>query len=198
MKRIFTGTLFLVLFSMPLLAQPTAEQAILAAVSPMPDNLREEAKVMGYNEAGEMVTLREGSNEMICLADKPGDDRFHVACYHNSLEPFMARGRELRAEGITGADSRAVRFKEAEEGKLEVPDHPASLYSLSGKADAYDYAMGKVVEASPLYVVYIPFATEESTGLSTKPVGKGAPWIMHSGTAGAHIMIVSGETRSDN
>ena len=36
---------------------------------------------------------------MACLANSPGVDRWHVACYHRSLEPFMARGHELRAAG---------------------------------------------------------------------------------------------------
>ena len=30
---------------------------------------------------------------MICLADDPNESpRWHVACYHKALEPFMARG----------------------------------------------------------------------------------------------------------
>jgi hypothetical protein len=37
-------------------------------------------------------------------------------------------------------------------------------------------------------VIYLPFATAESTGLSLK-ASPGAPWLMYPGTAGAHIMI---------
>ena len=43
--------------------------------------------------------------------------------------------------------------------------------------------------ARPLYVVYIPFATAESTGLSATPA-PGTPWIMFPGTPKAHIMFV--------
>ena len=39
------------------------------------------------------------------------------------------------------------------------------------------------------YVVYIPFATQESTGLSLRPNGQGHPWLMNPGTHRAHIMI---------
>jgi hypothetical protein len=35
-----------------------------------------------------------------CLASDPAVARFHVACYHHSLEPFMACGRALREQGI--------------------------------------------------------------------------------------------------
>jgi hypothetical protein len=38
------------------------------------------------------------------------------------------------------------------------------------------------------WVIYVPFATAETTGLSTKPVENG-PWLMDPGTPGAHIMI---------
>jgi hypothetical protein len=54
--------------------------------------------VIGYNLAGEFVTLREGDNEFIVLADNPKQDGFSAACYHKDLEPFMARGRALREE----------------------------------------------------------------------------------------------------
>jgi hypothetical protein len=37
-------------------------------------------------------------------------------------------------------------------------------------------------------VVYIPFATPGSTGLSATSVA-GAPWIMYPGTPKAHIMF---------
>ena len=51
------------------------ESQISGAVSAAPEDRREEATVLGYSDAGELITLREGSNELICLADKPGDER---------------------------------------------------------------------------------------------------------------------------
>jgi len=70
---------------------PTAQRQIAAAVSTMPANLRANATVLGYNAAGKLVTLRKGSNDMVCLADDPAQKMFHVACYHRSLEPFMVQ-----------------------------------------------------------------------------------------------------------
>ena len=49
-------------------------------------------------------------------------------------------------------------------------------------------ATGAVTGARPLYVVYIPFSTAESTGLSATPA-RGTPWIMFAGTPKAHIMF---------
>jgi hypothetical protein len=165
------------------------EKQVAAAVLALPDNLRPAATVLGYDGAGKLVALRKGTNGMICLADDPANPAFHVACYHESMEPFMLRGRELRASGVTGDQVDTVRFKEVREGRLKMPTHPAMLYSLSGPAGSYDPATGEVKGARPLFVVYMPGATAESTGLPAIPV-KGKPWIMFPGTPKAHIMFV--------
>jgi hypothetical protein len=169
-----------------------AEQQIAGAVAPLPPELREDAIVLGYRPLGRgLVTLREGSGEMICLADDPFEaERFHAACYHRSLEPFMARGRELRAQGVIDrAIIDSVRQAEAESGALPMPEHPAALYSLTGPAGAFDAATGEVTGATPLFVLYMPWATAEVTGLSARPK-RGEPWIMFPGKPWAHIMLV--------
>jgi hypothetical protein len=166
-----------------------AEQQIAAAVLAAPQEMRDGATVWGYTTDGRLEKLRRGQGELVCLASDPKSERFHVACYHRSLEPFMARGRALRSHGVTGDRVDSLRFAEVRAGKLRLPHHPAMLYSLTGPADSFDPATGTAPKAQPLFVVYVPFATGESLGLSAAPV-KGAPWIMHPGTPKAHIMFV--------
>lgn len=165
---------------------PPASEQLVAAVLPLPVPMRDSATVYGYAGDGRFVTLRHGSGDMVCLASDPKSARFHVACYHRSLEPFMARGRELRAQGITGERVDTVRFAEARAGLLRLPPGPALLYSLTG--GTFDPVAGTVTGARPLFVVYIPNATAESTGLSARPL-QNAPWIMLPGTPKAHIMF---------
>ena len=172
-------------------APASAEQQIAAAVLAAPEDMRAGATVLGYAPDGHFRTLRQGRGALTCLASDPKSERFHVACYHRSLEPFMARGRALRAHGVTGDRVDSVRFAEVRSGKLRVPRHPAVLYSLTGPPDSFEPATGTAPKARPLYVVYVPFATGRSLGLSTTPV-EGAPWIMHPGTPKAHIMFVPG------
>lgn len=167
---------------------PPAAQQIAAAVQAAPADRRDGAAVLGYDSGGKLVELRKGSNDLVCLADDPSDESFSVACYHASLEPYMKRGRELRAEGVTDARERLERrWKEAEAGTLEMPKQPATLYVLTGKG--FDAAKGEVVDPYLRFVVYIPGATAESTGLPLQPLAPGAPWLMYPGTPGAHIMI---------
>jgi hypothetical protein len=165
---------------------PSAQIQIAGAVLAAPAELREGAAVLGYDAQGGRVQIREGSNELICLASDPTKTAFHAACYHKDLEPFMARGRELLAQKVTGAKRNEIRFKEVEDGKLPMPREPRTLYVLTGTR--FDSASGNVQDAYLRWVIYVPFATPQSTGLSTK-ASESAPWLMFPGTAGAHIMI---------
>lgn len=184
MRTLLPFVLLFVLLPGSLQAQsvPDAETQIEAAVQAAPESMRDDATVRGYTDDGTITTLREGSGSLVCLADDPTDDGFHVSCYHESLAPFMKRGRELRRQGVAAVDS--VRRAEIEDGTLAYPDHSTALYNLSG---TYDAAADTVRDASRLHVVYVPYATGENTGLPTRP--QGGPWLMEPGQPWAHIMI---------
>jgi hypothetical protein len=165
---------------------PSPEVQIGGAVLAAPAEMRDGAAVLGFDAPGKRVQIRAGKNEMICLASDPAKTTFEVDCYHKDLEPFMARGRELLGEKITGAKRNEIRFKEVVDGKIAMPREPRTLYVLTGKS--FDATTGKVEDSYLRWVIYVPFATPQSTGLSTKG-SDGAPWLMSAGTAGAHIMI---------
>lgn len=167
---------------------PSGNSQIAAAVLALPEKMREGAGVLGYKTAGKLELLRPAKNGMLCLADDPAEAQFHVSCYHESMDPFMARGRQLREEGVKGAQVDTVRFAEVKSGKIKMPTAPASLYQIFGEPGSYDPASGKVANGRSLFVVYIPFATEKSTGLSTVPSAS-SPWLMLPGTPKAHIMF---------
>jgi hypothetical protein len=185
MKTITFGT---VLFASILAAAevPSPETQIKAAILAAPTELRDGAAVLGYNPKGELVTLREGKNELICLASDPAKNAISVACYHKELEPYMARGRQLLSQKVTGQQRNDIRWKEVADGKLALPREPRTLYVLTGTG--FDTASGKVTDPYLRWVIYVPYATPQSTGLSTK-ASDSAPWLMSAGTAGAHIMI---------
>jgi len=173
----------------PLSAQvPAAEIQIAGAVSAAPDFLRANATVLGYSNYHRPALLRQGGNEMICLADDPSETRWHVACYHKDLDPFMARGRELDAAGMSRSEIDSARLAEVQAGTLKMPDGPRMLYNLYAPADSVDAATGLARGPAALFVVYIPYATPESTGLSARP-GGGLPWLMYPGKPWAHVMI---------
>jgi hypothetical protein len=156
------------------------EKQIKEATIALPEELREGATVMGYGTNGELSIIKKGTNDQICLADDPTKKGFQVSCYHKDLEPFMARGRELQKEKKTNQEIFDIRESEAKSGKLEMPKNASTLHIFYGEnAEKGNYR----------YVVYIPWATPETTGLPLKPMVSGGPWIMDPGTHRAHIMI---------
>jgi hypothetical protein len=166
----------------------TDEALIATALMAAPEESRAACKVIGYNMAGEFVTLKEGDNQFIVLADNPKQTGFSAACYHKDLEPFMARGRVLNAEGKTSEEIFTIREAEMKLGQLKITSG-STLHIYYGANALYDSETSKVGGAQLRYVVYMPWATAESTGLPNAPVASNHPWIMNPGTHKAHIMI---------
>src|SRR5262249_32981188 len=139
----------------------TEAQQVASAVLPLPNEFRADARVLGYKAGSTTLTeLRAGTGAFTCLASDPSATRFHVACYHKSMEPFMARGRELRGQGVKDDQVDSVRFREVRSKKIVMPTQPAALYQLTGPAAGYDPANNSITsEVKPLFVVYIPGAT---------------------------------------
>lgn len=183
----------LVLIALMAAAVPAAAQArsdawqVAAAVLPLPDSMRAGAAVMGYRE-GRLVELRAGRNEMICLSDDPARKGFHADCYHRSLEPFMARGRALRAEGMTRREQvDSARLAEVKSGRLVMPS-AAVLASVFAESDSFDATAGPAPGQRALDVIYLPYATQQTTGIPEIPAND-RPWLMFPGKPWAHVMI---------
>ena len=190
MKKINLLMVMLGFVVYPALAQvPPPDHQIGAAVAAAPEDARAGATVLGYDAYGKLITLREGVNALVCLADDPAREGFNAACYHKDLEPFMTRGRQLRAEGKEFKEVFDTREAEVQAGTLKMPTQPTTLYVLSGKEGRYDPASGTVENAHLRFVVYVPYATAEESGLPIQPTGPGQPWLMDAGTHRAHIMI---------
>ena len=65
---------------------PPPEQQIEQALSPLPEAMREGVAVRGYTDTGDLVTLREGTSHIACLADDPAVRAYTVTCYHLEME----------------------------------------------------------------------------------------------------------------
>jgi hypothetical protein len=192
MKKITLCTLFSLFAIIPNLNAQTiypAELQIKTAVLSAPLEKQSEATVYGYSPEGKFIILREGHNDMVCLADNPKQAGIQTSCYFKELEPFMARGRALAMEGKNPKQVSDIREAEIKSGDLEMPMQPTTLYVYWGSEEQVNEETGEVKGGQSRYVVYIPFATSASTGLPNKPDKPGMPWIMDEGTHKAHIMI---------
>lgn len=172
----------------PVAAAVDPETASLLAAPPA---LREGATVLGRGGAPRpadvLTTLRSGDGPLVCLADDPAEEGFEVFCYHRDLDPYMALGRVLREEGADRTRVMEARYAALEAGEIRMPP-AAVLYSLSAPNAPAPGDPERPAGARRLVVVYLPYATAESTGLPTAPDGA-EPWLMLPGTPWAHIMI---------
>ena len=168
---------------------PSKEIQIKMALLAAPEDQRSGATVYGYDAKGEIMLFRQGTNQTVCLADESSREGLSVSCYHKSLQPFMARGWQLRKEGKTPDEIFKIREVEAKSGKLKLGDQGSLLNALTAEEKDVNWSTGEAKNTYTRSVVYIPWATAESTGLPLKPAGPGLPWIMDPGTHRAHIMI---------
>ena len=193
MKNLFIATLVLSIFSACAQEKKpeimTKDIQIKTALLPAPEDKKNGAMVYGYDEDGEVVVLREGTNDLVCIADNPYNKGIQVSCYFKDLDPFMNRGRELKKAGKETMEIRKIRGEDVAAGKLKMPEAPSMMYIYYGTEETYDKTKATLGDGQFRYVIYTPFATTESTGLPLKPHAKGMPWLMDPGTHRAHIMV---------
>lgn len=168
---------------------PSKESQIKTALLACPEMYQDGAKILGYDQQGKLVTLREGNNDMVCLGDDPNRDGISVACYSDKLEDYMSRGRALIAEGKSEAEKREARKKEIDAGTLVMPKEPAAVYVLTAIQEDHNFESGDLKNQKIRYVLYKPYMTAIETGLPTKPGQAGMPWLMDADTHRSHIMI---------
>lgn len=170
---------------------PSAAQQIAAAVLPLPPIMREHAAVIGYSPDLSLVTLRQGSNGMVCTATRPGDGDFDVRCYHQSFIPIVRRMRDLYAQGKMQDEVYKTIDGEIKTKKLVLPDHPTAGYRMLGPISAYHAetnTVGKEIES--WQSVHFPYKTAAEIGFPEEgQVDRGMPYVMTSGTFWSHVMI---------
>ncbi|HLV42741.1 MAG TPA: hypothetical protein VKY37_10710 [Brumimicrobium sp.] len=165
------------------------ENQIELATHFLPDSEKEIAKVLHYTKDGELEVLRASDSHLTCVTDDPTKRGLEIICYYSELEDFMQRGRDLKKEGKSPKEIREIRQIEIEAGALKFPDGQSILYVFTGKVENVDSKTGTVKDGKLRYVVYVPYATQLSTGLPLSPSLPGMPWLMDPGTHRAHIMI---------
>ncbi|NEY91932.1 hypothetical protein G4Z14_16705 [Rhodobacteraceae bacterium KMS-5] len=153
----------------------SAEDAINNAVTAAPAAVSAEATVYGFDEAGAMITLREGKNGWWCMADNPGSPGNDPMC----------------------GDANAMEWAGAWMGKTDPPQGKVGfMYMLAGGSDSSNtdpYATGPAdgnhwVTTGPH--VMIVNATGLMAGYpDTEDPDTARPYVMWPGTPYAHLMV---------
>jgi hypothetical protein len=152
------------------------------AVLPLPPAMRSGAGIVRYTAAGGWHALRDATNALVCVTDEPDDMRISVACYPESLMPYVARQRALATKPRAVGDSLLAAEVRAGALPLRVG---ALSHNLEGEINP---ETGTPDEVWVWKELALPFADAEGTGLSTEDVGE-TPWLHHGGEYDAHVMI---------
>lgn len=177
MRKCFLLTILMLAPVVGFAQKDTAAKQITEALLPLPEPLRDGASVVLDAVPGKRIVLRKGTNNIICRANTtaPG---FNVYCYQKEMDTFCTRVAQLTLEGKSSAEILDTLSAEVTSGKLKSPTGVA-LYRLSGESPE---------SSLPIMSVFLPYATSESTGLSTER-NHYRPWLMWAGTPFAHVMI---------
>jgi hypothetical protein len=176
-------------------AQPSPQQEIASAVLALPEHMRAAATVVRLNRAGFLESLRKGTNGMVCMADRQGDDTFDVRCYREDFISVVYRGFQLSAEGVRGEDLTNRIEAEIKAEKLKLPRQPTAGYRCLGPSNGYDASKNSLnSEIRCWQSVHFPFQTAHDMGLlDEKEIPDGLrstmPYVMSSGRYWAHVMI---------
>tara|TARA_Y100001949_G_C15917164_1_gene299558 strand:- start:8 stop:577 length:570 start_codon:yes stop_codon:yes gene_type:complete len=158
---------------------PPVEQQIEEAVNPLPESMRESAAVWGYDDAGTLVLLREGTSNISCIANDASVLRgYVVTCYYQGMEAYVKRSMDLTKNGADTPERMRTLKAELDDGSLTLPDRGV-IYERAGNDQEFSDVGMKV---------FLPNATPQSTGLTSLP-SRQHPWLREPGTSQAHIMI---------
>ena len=184
------GITLVIAFFAALQTGPAQTPEIASAVIPLPESLRSGAGVVRLDQAGQPEVLRKGTNGLVCIADKPGDERFDVRCYQEDFIPVVYRAFQLGYQ-VSGEKVEA----EIKAGKLHLSNQPAAGYRCLGPASGYDPSTNTInTQIRCWQSIHFPFRTARELGfpdMSEVPADlrTTVPYVMSSGKYWAHVMI---------
>src|ERR1700730_8003355 len=146
--------------------EDTAAKQITEALLPLPEQWRSSATVVLDAVPGKRRVLRKGTNNIICRAN-PTAPGFKVYCYQREMDAFWTRLEELTLQGKSSDEIRDMLGAEATSGKLKSLTG-VTVYTMSGDSPE---------SSLPLMAIFLPYASSESTGLSTER-NHYRPWLM--------------------
>ena len=161
-------------------AQSAAEKMEIALLA-APARAQDDAAVVDWDDNGNRVVLREGSNGLVCYdrSGDPGQRPFSVQCTSEGNLPRIEQNRKALAEGGDRAGGQKLLDALEANGTREAPEFGSVWHSLSGNDR----------ESARLHLtIAVPFATTETLGMPSQGSAS-VMWIMNAGTSTAHLMV---------
>lgn len=176
---------------LPPLMDETAEIAL--ARSAAPTAISGNADVWVLRRGGHEKVV-SGTSGVACIVQRDHPRSLYPLCYDaegaRTILQIALREQRLREQGWTTDRINADVAAAIERGELEVPSRSAVAWMQSPRQVIYAGADGpRIGEWKPHVMIYMPYATEKTTGVM--PLEDGDFMIREPGTATAHLIIIS-------
>jgi hypothetical protein len=200
-RAVLLASLLVSIHATPGMAQERpAEEVVLAAISPLPSDLKPAAGVVVESEPGVFDTVRESSNGMSCVLRLPSDVEKPVLdarCYSDLFWPSVFHRWTMTPAPQSVEETFSRMHADIASGVVEVPDIPTAGYRVFGPMDAFNFETGELGPALQKWQsIHFPFRTTAELGLTeieegSKDTTPGLmPFVMASGTWWSHVMIM--------
>lgn len=157
--------------------QELVDRVLLAS----PARLRDDATVVGWRDDGSRVTLKAGSNGLVCW-DQSGEPRkrtYASRCTSEANLPRLEQNRVWNMSGKSREEIQAMMDEADKNGTREVSEFGSVYYSVNSEtADIANLHM----------TIAVPYATSASLGVPSARTNEQV-WLMGAGTSTAHLMI---------
>jgi hypothetical protein len=157
----------------------TAGDSTDRALAAAPRQMRDGATIIKFNADNTYVTVKKGTNRLVCYdrSGEPGRTAFAVQCTSIGNLDRVAQNRKFEAMTDKATRQAAIDAAEANGSRVK-PEFGSVWYDMNGPDQ----------EHARIHVtIAVPGATAKSLGLPESPK-EGGVWIMNPGTTTAHIM----------
>ncbi len=157
--------------------QELIDKILLAA----PPRLRADATVVGWRDDGSRVTLRGGTNGIVCWdqSDEPRKRTYASRCTSEGNLPRIEQNRSWLLSGKSQEEIQAMMAEAENNGTREVSEFGSVYYSVNSD---------DMENANIHMTISVPYATTHLLNVPSERTNSQV-WIMGAGTSGAHLMI---------
>ena len=177
----------------PLLDPASVTDPVTQATLPLPEDLKDKVTVSTFDPAtGHWTLYQRGTSTIECRPRNP--ETGYTRCYHEDVWAARDMSARLAAQGHSEEEVSAAMAEARADGTLKPTTMGSMAYRLYQQDD----------RIRMLWMVRVPGAASAELGMPTGSqrdnalAGRGTPWMMNEGTAGAHLMIPINGTALSN
>lgn len=158
-------------------AAPAPTDRVSLAMSAAPAAIASAARIVDFDEAGNMVEVRAGTNGWMCLPDDPGTPGEDPMCLDQAWQQWLDSYVKKTPPAIA---SVGISYM-LKGGRVPSNTDPFATEPAAGES---------WIEDTGHIMIVVP-DVRQLEGMSTDPAS-GRPYVMWKGTPYAHIMVPTG------